>query len=266
MFTAQSRLRAARFDVINTSFIVGVLTTAILVAGGCMVADVGESVTGSGNLIEKTYDVTAFDTISIKSSLQVRVKPGDKPELVVRADDNVIDLLIVEQENETVYLTTAPGVRFRKATIIAEITAPALKKLKVMGAAKLEFDSYPAEELEVVVGGAAHISGQLAARRLSINSSGAARIAVLPLDDSTSDVVTTEELTIVCSGAVSIDLAKFPAEQVDLKVSGVGKCRVFDARSLTVDASGACHITYFGNPEQVVKKTSGVAKISSGKQ
>ena len=60
-----------------------------------------ETVEGSGNVIKKDdYEISGFSKISIATGINAHVKMGDTENIVVEADDNILELIKVELKGD----------------------------------------------------------------------------------------------------------------------------------------------------------------------
>ena len=152
---------------------------------------------------------------------------------------------------------------------------------KNFGASKVELEGrWELEELELLVSGAGKLEcEELVARNLVIRQSGAslveAEVAVEKLDmvvegTSKMDVENIgdrigSQLTLKVSGASKIDLGELPCDQVDLKVAGACKVKVFPVKRLKAEVAGASKVLYDGSSKELQKdiSTMGVSSVKA---
>ncbi len=228
----------------------------------CAFKTVTNAIVGSGTIVEKEHAVEPFEQLVVGSIMQVTVKMGEQPRIVVRADDNLVDRVQVTQSGKQVTVSLEPNLRVRRATISVEVTTPKLQELTLRGASRVTFDSFRTDALDLKVTGAAKVAGELSAEKLIIDSSGATKLELQTIDDES----TADEVRVDASGAVGIDLRHFPAKRVTVKIAGVGKCTVRASEELTVRGSGTSLVTYFGKPATVTTDLAGLAKVTRGKE
>ncbi len=228
----------------------------------CAFKTVTNAIVGSGTIVEKEHTVEPFERLVVGSIMQVTVKMGEQPRIVVRADDNLVDRVQVTQSGKEVTVSLEPNLRVRRASISVEVTTPELQQLTLRGASRVTFDAFRTDALEVKITGAAKVAGRLSANRLTIDSSGATKLELQPIDDDS----TADEVRVDASGAVEIDLRRFPAKRVAIRITGFGKCTVRASEELTVRGSGTSLVTYFGNPATVTTDLAGPAKVTRGEE
>ena len=91
---------------------------------------------------------------------------------------------------------------------------------------------------------------------LAVEGSGAAQVKISG---------ETSKLTLDISGASRTDAGDLRAATVSVDSSGASQAEVNVSEALTVDASGASHVTYSGTPATVHKETSGASGVSQAK-
>ena len=235
------------------------LLAVVVAASGCYYRAMTNAIEGSGTIADKEYEVEPFEILHAGTILRLKIHAGEKPSVVVHADDNLIDHIQVTREGKRLTVALEKDLRVRRATITVDVTTPTLKELIVEGAAQVELEELRVKSLAIRLGGAAKMSGQVDAKELEIDASGATRIELDAPDDRMA-----ESVTINAKGATSVDLERFPAKRVSITMSGAGHCRVFASEELNAEAAGVGSITYFGDPGKVTKKVRGIAKISKG--
>ena len=250
--------RKTGFQVLVPS-VTPILLAAVLPASGCYYRAMTNVLEGSGTIVDKKHEIQPFETLHAGTILRLKIRAGEKPSVVVHADDNLIDHIQVTQEGKRLTVMLEKDLRVRRASITVDVTTPTLNELFVEGAAQVEMDGIQAKYLAIRLAGAAKLSGQVDAKNLEIDASGATHVRLKAPDDRTA-----ESVTINAKGATSVDLEQLPAKRVSVVMSGAGHCRVFASEELKAEAAGVGSITYFGNPGKVTKKVRGIAKISEG--
>ncbi len=234
----------------------------VLVAAvaGCRVDGVsnGPTVTGSGNVVEQKHDVDGCRSLSISVPGRVTIRTGDRSELVVRADDNIMKYIEVTRDEEKVSVSFKESVRLRKATLAIEATIPDLERLHVRGAVELAFEQYRTESLAIDVEGAANVTGELDVDRLVLEPRGAAHVALTAPRD-----VTADDIDVRAQGAVKIELQGLPGQRVRASIEGLGACDVRAIESLDITARGACRVTYHGKPKKLHVDAKGLSQVNA---
>ncbi len=75
-----------------------IVLALLLVSSGC------STVSGSGNVVTETRQVSGFNRIDLAGSGEVTIQQGDAESLTIEADDNVLPRLTSEVSNSTLKL------------------------------------------------------------------------------------------------------------------------------------------------------------------
>lgn len=214
----------------------------------------GETLQGSGNVVSEQMALADFTTVEAQNAFELQITQSDSFAVTVRADDNIMDLVDVSKEGDTLKLRLERGVSLRNATLEAEITMPDLEGLDLSGASRASVSGFRSSgQLDIGLSGASSLDGDLEAGDVDINASGASRVV---LDGSATG------LTIEGSGASSLDLADFTVETAEVRLSGASDATVrAQERIDPVDVSGASKLRYLGDPSLGDVTTSGASTV-----
>lgn len=190
-------------------------------------------VKGSGNVVSEKRDIGGFSKVDVGGVYQVEIVAQKEYGIEIEADDNIVPLVRTEVRGDTLVIKGAK--RFNTANrIVVRIAAPNIDLLDVSGASVVSVTN-------------------LANDKLVVDSSGASKIRVEG---------STRHLNVNMSGASTLDAAGLKAELADVDASGASKIDLNVAEELRADLSGACKLSYSGNPKNVVKKTSGASSVT----
>ncbi len=211
------------------------ITLAALVAG-ILVAWSGcpsSGQRGSGTSKRELRQVGAFSSISVGGAFKLEITVGAaKPQVAVTADDNLLQLIRTEVKDGQLVVGSKRSISPRLSPRL-EVKVPRLEALSISGAAHGEVHGIGGERFKLEVSGAGKVT--LAGE--------------------------TKDLLIEVSGAAAVDAAKLTATTVKVEGSGAISVTVRAADSLTAIVSGAGRVAYFGDPKQVKRSLSGVAKL-----
>jgi serine/threonine protein kinase len=172
---------------------------------------VGPEVVGSGKRESVTRQVPGFSAITLLHPARVTVVPGEKEEVTVTAEDNLLRLLGSEVTGGTLQLGVADGSRVQaNQPIDFEVKVKVLKRLQLQHQGTIEAREVRADLLEVVLSnnGEVTVSGQANDLKLTLGHNGTflgseltTRGAILELKNSGRAVVNvTDHLEIVSGG------------------------------------------------------------------
>lgn len=198
------------------------LVTALLLAGlGC-----GKK--GSGRVKEEAREVDPFHAIEIGGAATLKASIGPKQSVVIRTDDDLIDIVETEVDEGVLIIRTREGYSTSKGLEVTVVT-PSLALVKVSGAAMASLTGIRGASLGIAVSGAGSVTARGKAEMIEIKASGSGRV------DTTG--LTAQEVTVRGSGAAS---TRVRAERsLDARVSGSARVRYTGAGALTKHTVGS---------------------------
>lgn len=218
---------------------------------------VPERLTGSGNVVSLTQEVSEFDRLVISSAFQATIRQGETFSVLIRIDDNLQQHLRVNQSGQTLEIGLDPDLTpaIGSWTSEAEITMPALSALEASGASDATLTGFASEgSLQLEVSGASSISGDIQAGSTTMVASGASSISLTGEGGA---------LTLDVSGASSAQLGNYACTDVRASLSGASDALVNARGRLDADASGASHLGYVGSPSLGTINTSGGSSVEA---
>lgn len=216
------------------------------------------SIEGSGIVVSETREVGGFDRISLSSMGLVVLTQGDEESLDVSADDNIMEYIVTEVRNGTLYIglsRRAEVAVFRPTTAIKfDIGFRELTGLSVSGSGSFELGALRTPSLEVSVGGSGDIGiDDLVTDAMSTAISGSGVVVV-------GGEARTSSISI--SGSGEFHGQDLDAGAVAVGISGSGVVIVTATEKLNADISGNGTVRYFGNPV-VTQSISGSGTIEA---
>ncbi len=233
-----------KLTVVALSLMFGLVT----LASSCMFM---EGVDGNGKVVKETRNVSNFDAIKIGGAFDVYLSQGSSENLVIEADENLMDLIKTDVRDGTLVIDTRKNIRNSKELNIY-ITFRDLEKLKLSGAVEVQSDGkLKFEDLSIHGSGASEIELELEADKLICDFSGASEI-----DLSGS----ANYCSIDNSGASEVTAYDFVVREYLIEISGAGDAKIHCTDVLKARISGAASIRYQGNPK-VDSRVSGAGSI-----
>lgn len=221
------------------------LLLALVLSLACTVSGIsfptGDSITGSGDVVELDQDFSDFDSLEIRSAFDVDVNQGDEFSVVVRIDDNLVDYLDLRQTGDEVKIGLEDrNYNYDAITLEAEVTLPVLSAIDLSGASRAVLDGLSSNsDFLADISGASRLLGEISAGDCRFDVSGAGSA---DLSGSGSS------LDIDASGGSSVDLADFAVGDASVRASGASTVVVNVNGALDVNASSASRVEYLGNP------------------
>ncbi len=203
---------------------------------------VGDRIAGSGDVVELDRDLAGFDSLDISNAFDVEVSQGNEYSVIIRIDDNLVDYLEVSLVGSELNIGMESGRNygFTSITLEAEVTMPELSAIDASGASNARISGFSSDAaFRANVSGASNLEGELAAGDVRIDVSGASSVE---LSGSSSD------LDLDVSGGSNVDFIDFASADASVHLSGASDVAVNVSGTLNVDASGASHVEYSGDP------------------
>jgi len=251
------------------------LTTALLlIFAGCGRTIFPTSVTGSGKLETRDFDLTGFTGVQAAAAFVVQVDRADAYKVQVTADDNLWEVLDISVSAGTLHLQTQSGTSIRNVVkLSAVVTMPSLRKLnlsgasranvagfssgdnlsvEVTGASNLAFNNVKFGATDFDVSGAGKVTGSATMTDAKFGASGAGVITLIGAGKSAA---------IEASGGSQVNLSGFEVQTASVNLSGGSQARVNTKAISSADLSGGAILRYTGSPTINNVQTSGGASI-----
>lgn len=203
-----------------------------------------QRVIGSGQPASETRSPGAFSAVATRGSIDIRVQQGPAHQVVVQADDNLLEWL------ETVVETGRDGpvlqVRWRSGSSInprgpvaVTVTTPNLSALAGAGSGDFRVGPFQTPSLRLSLSGSgdAHFE-QLQTEDLAVNISGS---------NDVRGAGSARKLSIGVSGSGDVQLLDLHSETVSVRIAGSGDVKVHASRTLDVSVAGSGDVTYAGD-------------------
>jgi hypothetical protein len=181
-----------------------------------------------------------FDEISVSSGVDLILKQGDTFEIIVEADEDVINELVTELKGNrlNVYLDGGVFNWFFNAETKVYVTLPEVSKLFSSGGADLKSaGEIRTDRLEINSSGGADAEVSVSANTVILHCSGGADIRV----DGNTDILKAES-----SGGADIFAKELHAKKVFASSSGGADLEVYVEEEIEASASGGADVDYYG--------------------
>jgi hypothetical protein len=244
-------MRPARRPALSATALLTVLLLLGSLASGCAM----RIVRGSGELVEVEAPpgLDAIRAIEATHSFAVTVERGDEPAVLVEADDNLHEDVIVEVREEVLHLSVGGGVTLTDVTLRATVVVPALDALDASGAARIELlDGFAGDALRAEASGASTVIAGVDVRALEAKASGASTVQLAGA---------AETALLEADGASTIDAAGLNAGDAEVVLSGASDADVEVTGVLDARLSGSSTLHYAGTPTTINESVSGASRL-----
>lgn len=236
----------------NKTAILIVFVEIALVTGACGI-DVNLGVDrGSGNVVTETRDVSGFDRVSLSGIGDVELVQGDREELRIEAEDNIISNITTEVVDGEL------RIGFDRKSIIPTddirfyLTMREVRGLQTLGVSNIESNQISTDTLDIGISGTGNIKiRELTAQEMSVNVSGAGNFTA-------DGQVDAQQISL--SGAGNYDGEDLQSATVKVTITGLGRVSLWVTEELDVTISGTGGVDYYGNP-RVSQQISGLGRV-----
>ena len=218
-------------------------------------------IVGSGKPAVKTWDVSRFNRIRVRSVFHAKITKGKTFKVATTADDNVLPFVRVEKEGDVLTIEIEKGHGFQlKKSPEAEIVLPVLAGVELSGASVGRLEGFDSEkDVAIDLSGASKLEGALAAAKVKVKVGGASHLSLTGKADSAE---------LSSEGASHLKLAEFPLKQGKLDLSGAGTAEIVvrSAEPFVGEISGASKLRGTVEAAELDLKVSGASHVTlSGK-
>ncbi len=231
--------------------------TSILVAGAvCGFASLASAVTGSGKMTSETRAVTGEHGVELASVGGLIITQGDKEELVIEAEDNLVPLIESDVNKDGVLVLRFKDHENIRPTknITYRLTVKNLDRITLTGSGTIDSDHLTADREQIRLPGSGDIRiGRLDAGEVSVKVEGSGKVAL------SGGGARTQKLDIAGSG--EYEASEFKTGTAEASISGSGAARLNARETLDVSISGSGEVSYTGDPK-VTKKISGSGQLN----
>ncbi len=215
---------------------------------------------GSGNVVTEVYDLEEFNYLQFKGQGNIYYTQGDDYEVVVSAEDNILDRMnvIVKSKKLSIdyerdYFWPFGSMIFPTKEINVYVKAPDIDKLRFDGTANFSTEYLDTKSLEIQFNGAGKLKiDGLHVDSLKVNIDGVSECFI-------KGSVSTQKIIINGAGKYYADSLISDTAEIDINGSADVSLYVSDKLDAVINGTGK--IIYKGDPTTVDKKINGVGEI-----
>ena len=212
-----------------------------------------------GPIKTEERSVGSFDGIRVSDGIDVYIRQGNTTELMVKANESIIDEIITEVKENTLVIKRDDQDRKRRnwswgnRRQAVYVTLQDFERLSTSGGSDVFTEKLKLDNLEIRSSGGSDIELEIEANELVFYTSGGSDVDVEG---------TVKDMYAKTSGGSDLNARKLKAVNCEISTSGGSDANIYVTGKLSMIASGASDISYSGPAEVVMKKSSGAADIS----
>jgi hypothetical protein len=209
---------------------------------------------GSGRVVEQARPLPAFRTLVVDGPVDVVLRAGAQERAVVRADDNIVPLILTAVSGGRLTVGLRPQAQLRTRTrMVVTVDFTRLDAVTILGSGDVQADAVRTDVLELVLRG----SGDAAVDRVE---AGAVAISISGSGDVTLRAGRADTVGVVIEGSGDARLAGVQARAGAVRIRGSGDVTIHAAEALEVDITGSGDVRYRGEPA-LTKRVAGSGSV-----
>jgi len=210
-------------------------------------------ITGTGELVEKTIQTGDFSNIEVDVDANVYLTQGYHSPLRITGQQNILSLLEIVTENNTLKVNYPAGV-YKHEKLEIYVTAPALENVSTARGAQFQsLSAFGSNVMVFQVYGSGKINMQIS--QASLVRTWITGCGSINLEGN------TEMLDVVVNGSGRVLTSNLIAQNSSVVLTGSGKCEVFTSEVLNVNINGSGKVYYTGNPSEIITSLSGSGEL-----
>ncbi|MBN2480540.1 MAG: DUF2807 domain-containing protein [Bacteroidales bacterium] len=222
-------------------------TNNLLLAGTFIICLIAFSCTSpvslSGQTARTTRDLPAFASVSLAISADVLISQGDRQQVEIEADENVIDIIETNVNGDDLVIKTEDFFWRNMGQVRIYITMPDIKALQVSGSGDITTQTpVNTDDIRLNISGSGSIviedlkSGDVNA---TITGSGDVRI---------TGNASANNLKAVITGSGDFRAEDLAFENAVVNITGSGTARIRVLNELKTNITGSGDVYYRGDP------------------
>lgn len=212
-----------------------------------------KDIKGSGYILTEQRATSPFESIEVSRAIKVFLSQGEKLEITVEADDNLLPYIKTEIKEQTlkIYLPDDTNITTHSDMNVF-VTVPKITKLEVSTAAKIEgTNPWKMDNLSLDVTTAGSVKLELTAGEIEAEASTAARIELKGTATKLEADVTT---------AANLKARELKVKIAKIDASTAGNVEIDVTEQLRYDVNTGAKLIYKGDAH-----TTGSESITGGK-
>ncbi len=207
--------------------------------------------------MSRHMEMKGFTQLEVSSGIRVEITQGNGFSVQARGDRSAIDRIEMRVQGNTLHIGFKP-VWFGSGSVTVAVAMPALEAIDLSGGSQglLDFDASKGRPVSLSLSGGSQLQGTLLASDIAIELSGGSQLTLGGY---------AMNGRVEASGGSRLNGMQFALDKARFELSGGSYAGMAVQTAITVDASGAAHLEYRGNP-QINQEVSGAASVQKSDQ
>ncbi len=217
----------------------------------------GKKIEGNGTMVTKTRNLSAYDQIKVRGSLDVSLISGEEGNISIYGESNLIKHIITEIDGDALKIFIEKGyyLKYSKGKkLIVTVPFKELNKVTLSGSGDVYSDAViKASDFKTSMSGSGDVRLAVHAKNIESSVSGSGDLSLKG---------TADYLDCNVTGSGDIKAFNLEVKDVDASVTGSGDIKITATNQLKARVTGSGDIDYKGNPEKEDKKVTGSGDIT----
>jgi hypothetical protein len=229
----------------------------------------------TGRIVDiDTRPVTkAANTIELTGPIDLEVRQGTTPSLVVKGERRLLPNIYTNQEGAILQIGTKGMLLHHRQRIKVELVLPTLTSVDIRSNADTNITGFAGDRIELFLTGAgkAVFNGRYKEIQVGVHGSGSMSVnggnankVHVDLDGTgqMTLVGSTRELFIQQTGPGELTARDLAADKLDIEMKGPGTISAFARKEANINLSGSGEVSVHGNPDQRSVSRSGTGEVN----
>ncbi|GAA4278918.1 head GIN domain-containing protein [Aquimarina mytili] len=217
----------------------------------------GKKISGNGEMATKNRNISDYDVIKLKGSLDVSLVSGTEGEIKIEGESNLIEYVLTEVEDGVLKIYVKKGYYLKVSKgkkLLVTVPFKDISKVTLSGSGDIySSDTIKATNFKTGISGSGDIKLNVEAQSTEGYVTGSGDLSLSGASESFDCKVT---------GSGDLEAYQLKAKEVVASVTGSGDIHVTATSSIKARITGSGDILYKGNPELEDKKVSGSGDIT----
>ncbi len=209
-------------------------------------------VKGNGEIEKRVFDLETFDSFTVSCSADVEIEQGEKQQVTIEGESNILDLFKTEVKNGNWNIDTKQCYQTNKGVKVM-IVLTDLKKISINGSGDVKsLKTMKTEDFDIDVNGSGDILLEIGSEEVNIDINGS------------GDVTLSGEchsMDVDVNGSGDIKAFDLETGNCDVNVNGSGDTRLNVKGHMTVKTNGSGDVHYKGTPKSLEVEDNGSGDV-----
>lgn len=217
----------------------------------------GNEIKGNGNMTTQTRNVSDYDHVALRGSMNVELISGAEGKIKVEAEENLQEYILTTVNGGKLEISVEKGYSLapsRNNSIKITVPFETLDAVTLTGSGDIySRDEIRADNFEIKMTGSGDINLPLTAKNALAGITGSGDISLRG---------SARDFDCKVTGSGDISAFDFKCERVSATVTGSGDIQVYASEEINATVPGSGDIEYKGNPKKENFKTIGSGDIT----